>query len=322
MPASRKFPVLSIDTQADFYYRLQHIKQLSLYEALTITLKSISTHELDTQLHALVGDGTLGKFTPLGLRGEVMFPVPTVLQANPYLLSYYRLLYGFSQKEFYAKGGFGIFKNMEEKGQLSPTAQAQLRPLCESMIASGKQLLEQLDDFSVEIVKELQLLTLGPQFRGSLNNKFGAAAAQKVFSIIKDLVHPYIIKLGPASIEIKNASGRMVKIAVASDPDIEIVEILNSGSRGLVSIEIKGGQDISNIHNRIGEAEKSHQKAKQRGYFEFITLINVDIDYTVLKAESPTTSHFFHLGHIGAPTSPEHALFRDILASILGIGHS
>jgi hypothetical protein len=321
MPASRKFPVLSIDTQADFYYRLQHIKQLSLYEALTITLKSISTHELDTQLHALVGDGTLGKFTPLGLRGEVMFPVPTVLQANPFLLSYYRLLYGFSQKEFYAKGGFGIFKNMEEKGQLSPTAQAQLRPLCESMIASGKQLLEQLDDFSVEIVKELQLLTLGPQFRGSLNNKFGAAAAQKVFSIIKDLVHPHMVKLGPASIEIKNASGRIVKIAVASDPDIEIVEILNSGSRGLVSIEIKGGQDISNIHNRIGEAEKSHQKAKQRGYFEFITLINVDIDYTVLKAESPTTSHFFHLGRIGAPASPEHARFRDILASILGIGH-
>ncbi len=82
----------------------------------------------------------------------------------------------------------------------------------------------------------------------------------------------------------------MVKIAVASDPDIEIMEVLNSGTRGLVSLEIKGGQDISNIHNRIGEAEKSHQKAKQRGYFEFITLINVDIDYDILRAESPTTS--------------------------------
>jgi hypothetical protein len=32
-----------------------------------------------------------------------------------------------------------------------------------------------------------------------------------------------------------------------------------------VAVEIKGGKDYSNIHNRIGEAEKSHQKAKKEG---------------------------------------------------------
>ena len=28
-------------------------------------------------------------------------------------------------------------------------------------------------------------------------------------------------------------------------------------------MEIKGGSDISNAHNRVGEAEKSHIKARQ-----------------------------------------------------------
>jgi hypothetical protein len=38
--------------------------------------------------------------------------------------------------------------------------------------------------------------------------------------------------------------------------------------RSLAAIEIKGGRDYSNIHNRIGEAEKSHQKAEKQGYVE------------------------------------------------------
>ena len=42
----------------------------------------------------------------------------------------------------------------------------------------------------------------------------------------------------------------------AADPDICIREELPSGKfRNLVAIEIKGGKDYSNVHNRIGEAE-------------------------------------------------------------------
>ena len=37
-----------------------------------------------------------------------------------------------------------------------------------------------------------------------------------------------------------------------------------SRDRPLVAIEVKAGTDASNIHNRIGEAEKSHLKARAR----------------------------------------------------------
>ena len=108
-------------------------------------------------------------------------------------------------------------------------------------------------------------------------------------------------------------------MAFASDPDIAITEELPSGVRPQVSIEIKGGTDISNVHNRIGEAEKSHQKAKNAGFFEFWTIIRVDVDERTAKSESPTTSHFFHLDRIADPRTREHDLFSDLLGSTVGV---
>src|SRR5215831_11086308 len=62
------------------------------------------------------------------------------------------------------------------------------------------------------------------------------------------------------------------------------------------SIEIKGGGDLSNIHNRIGEAEKSHQKAKNEGYVECWTMVGVvDSNLDLARRESPTTDRFYHI---------------------------
>ena len=42
-----------------------------------------------------------------------------------------------------------------------------------------------------------------------------------------------------------------------------------------IAIEIKGGTDVSNLHNRLGEAEKSHQNARLLGFTQFWTIINL-----------------------------------------------
>jgi len=266
-----------------------------------------------------VSEEALQKLASFSLRGETIFPIPLLLRENPFLIGYYRLLLGFSQKEFYSKGPFGIFKSMEENGRLSKLANDNLESLCNSLIQTSESLISQIGDFSILTLTELQLLTVGPQLRGSKNNEYGQVATQKTFSLIKEFVKSYILSSTPTSIDIKNDSGRIVEIKFSSDPDIEITEKLSTGTRGLISIEIKGGKDISNIHNRIGEAEKSHQKARNRGYFEFMTIISVEIDYTFLKAESPTTSHFFHLDKISDKTTQEYERFKDILSSVLGV---
>ena len=62
-------------------------------------------------------------------------------------------------------------------------------------------------------------------------------------------------------------------IALAPDPDVEIREVINGREVLKVALEIKGGTDYANIHNRAGEAEKSHQKARNRHASAFWTVI-------------------------------------------------
>jgi XcyI restriction endonuclease len=319
MPAKIIYPVLSADLQVGFHYRLKTIKDLYFHDALSKTVKKLKISQIDKELNQFVSDEALQKLASFSLRGEAIFPTPLLLRENPFLLGYYRLLLGFSQKEFYSKGPFGVFRSMEENGKLSANAENRLESLCKSLIETAESFITQIGEFSIAALSELQLLTVGPQLRGSMNNEYGQIATQKTFSLIKEFVSHYILSSTPTSIEIKNDSGRLVSIQFSSDPDIEITEKLPSGNRGLISIEIKGGKDLSNIHNRIGEAEKSHQKAKQRGYFEFMTIISVDFEYSQLKPESPTTSHFFHLDRISDNTSEEYRRFKDILSSILSI---
>jgi hypothetical protein len=104
-------------------------------------------------------------------------------------------------------------------------------------------------------------------------------------------VHASVVKVEETRIEIKNAAGRTVLIEFAPDPDIIIREEMRPGHfRELIAIEVKAGSDFSNIHNRIGEAEKSHQKAKHSGYVECWTVVNVDkVDTTMARKESPST---------------------------------
>ena len=319
MSNNTSYPVLSAELQAGFHFRLKTIKDLYFHEALSRTVKNIKISDIDLELNKYVNEEALQKLASFSLRGELIFPVPVVLKSNPFLLGYYRLFLGFSQKEFYSKGPFGAFRAMEEGGKLSKVATGNLESFCRSLIKTTEVLVIEIDEFNITTLSELQLLTVGPQFRGSMNNSYGQIATQKTFVLIKEFAKNYILASTPTSIEIKNDSGRIVEIKFSSDPDIEIIEKLSSGSRGLISIEIKGGKDISNIHNRIGEAEKSHQKAKQRGYFEFMTIISVNIDYSFLRSESPTTSHFFHLDKISDKNSDEYYKFKELLSSILGI---
>ncbi|MEX2594867.1 MAG: XcyI family restriction endonuclease [Anditalea sp.] len=314
-----KFRSLIPDLQISFYYRLKTVKELYFHAALKQALKSIDIKEVDRELSIYVSQEALRKLASFSLRGEALFPIPSLLLQNPYLLGYYRLLLGFSQKEFYSKGPFGIFKSMEEKGSISKNAKLSLNELCKSLIQSMELVVTEIDEFSLPIIQELQLLTVGPLFRGSMNNKYGQLATQKTFDLIKEIVRDYILATTPLSIRIKNDSGRMVTIAFAADPDIEIIEELANSNRGLISMEIKGGLDISNVHNRIGEAEKSHQKARKRGYFEFMTILNVEVNYEALRFESPTTSHFYNLEKLMDKTSSEFFHFKDTLSSIMGI---
>jgi XcyI restriction endonuclease len=314
-----RFPVLSPSLQVDFWARFQQIRGQYLSESLAQTVRNQDIEELDRELLAIVGSDHLRALAAYSLRGETFYPVPCILKAKPLLLGYYRLLYGFSQKEFYS-GVFGRFRRMEQDNQLNAQNDQLLPGLCKSLAQTGWNLFNGIQPVSQQVIHELQLLTVGPQLRGSRNVAIGKGATKTVFDLISALVAGHCEASTATVITVKNAAGRIVQIAFAPDPDITIIEMLPSGAIPSVSIEIKGGKDVSNVHNRIGEAEKSHQKAKAAGFTRYWTILKARVDPAAARRGSPTTTEFFNLDEILQRGSSAHIQFRDLLHQTIGIG--
>ena len=316
------FKIPEPDIQIEFYYRLEKMRETYLLDALLSAVSGLEIPRIDEELRELVSNSSLQRVAGWGLRGEIVFPVPYALQSQPTLLGYYRLLLGFSQKQFYGQRyGFAPFKAMEETGRLTANHLDAIRELCRALCGSSELLVVGIQELSRESVHELTLLTVGPQLRGGVLNTLGSRAARQVFELIDSLVTNAVVSSSRKSIKLQNAAGRVVRVEFASDPDITIKEELPSGrSRNLVAIEIKGGKDYSNIHNRIGEAEKSHQKARKEGFVECWTIVGIsDLNMELAGKESPTTDRFYHLERLANDSSEEFDDFRENLLSRVGI---
>lgn len=263
------------------------------------------------------------KLASRGIRGEFVFAIPALLIIKPHLLGYYRLLLGYSQKEFYQKSKLARFEVLEHKGELPMRLEQEIPDLCRALAQRASELFNELgfDRLTLELLDDLSLLTLGPQLRGSNNTRIGKLANLAVFEIIQQIVVHALERSTTSRLELLNAAKRKVIITFSSDPDISIFEeIAVQKLKNVVAIEIKGGADKSNIWNRLGEAEKSHQTAKQRGFVEFWTIYNVpDLDLSKAHEKSPTTNRFYSLIDLSLPTTEEFSDFRDRLVSLVGI---
>lgn len=311
-------------TQIGFAHSLKEIRRMYLQDALTAAVSSMDVATVDAELHTFVENDLLQMLAGRGMRGELLFAVPAVLEVNPRLLGYYRLLLGYSQKGFYtAATGVGMFKSLEERGTLSLRQRDTLPVLCNALNISAKFMLENLERemVSAAFFDQLTLLTLGPQLRGGANVRKGSSAITQVFDVVLHIVSEAVTHSTPHCIEVQNRSGRTVLIEFAADPDIVIREELAPNVyKNQVAIEVKGGEDYSNIHNRVGEAEKSHQKAKKSGYVECWTVVNVDrMDMEMARRESPTTNRFYHISSLLNQASDGYRDFSLQIRSIVGI---
>lgn len=312
------------ELQIGFAHRLVAMQQTHLQPALLKTVAVLDIAALDKQLADVMPAQALQKLASFGLRGEALFVAPMVLYAQPTLLTYYRTLLGYSQKEFYKTGtGLGIFKRAEDKGVLGATALEKIPDLCRSLNMCAWQLLQGIAELTIDqrLLNELSLLSVGPQLRGGRNNQRGDAGIEDVYQLIlKAISHAKPVVSGRTA-KLDNAAGRQVVIEVAADPDIVIIEKSSGHApRPLVAIEVKAGTDASNIHNRIGEAEKSHLKAKARKFTECWTIVNVaNLDPVVVAQQSPTTHRFFTLSELMEATSQARADFISSIVALTGI---
>lgn len=309
--------------QISFHQLLVGARKTRLIDALSEALGKIDGERLKKELVKYAPADALKILASSGIRDEHVFPTPVVLERKPTLVGYYRLLLGVPQKTFYGSGsGMGQFKSMEASGALTERQGKNLPEFCAVMGEALAELVRQISPrMTNRDVSDLTVLTLGQQFQGANNNKIGQQATREVFLAVTEIVKKFTVERMPNQVIVTNASKRKVIITLASDPDVWIEEEGRPGiTHKKLALEIKGGTDRSNAHNRAGEAEKSHQKAKKQGFKDFWTLIALTgMKLDRLKEESPTTNEWFDVSHVLAREGDDWIRFREHLANVVGI---
>ncbi len=303
---------------------LANVRKASLHDALKTAVAKVPASTLRAELTTYAPAPGLQALQGTGLRDEDVFATPTLLRAAPGTLGYYRLLLGVSQKGFYTtKSGLNVFFSMEDRETVRVDADALIEDLCTELNEAMGVLITQLPHGTLgEDVRQLPLLTLGAQADGSWRGQIGQKATRGVFDALKTVVKNQgkTYTETDVSITVINSAGREVTLALAPDPDVVIREQVNNTDVYKVAIEIKGGTDYANLHNRVGEAEKSHQKARGSGAQDCWTLITLtNADMTRLKQESPTTREWFDMTDVLAQRGAHWSRLVTLTISAMGI---
>lgn len=243
--------------QIRFHDLLVVARRTWLHEALSAALAIADPGEIKRQLAAYVPTDVQRSLAAAGIRDEHIFPTPHLLEMQPSLIGYYRLLLGVPQKTSYGSGtGMSIFRRMEIAGTINDRQRAALPEFCATMaIALAELVRKTAPALTPRDVTELPLLILGSQFQGGNNNSIGQAAIKGVFLSIVEITKDMLTSQTATELRLTTPSGRSFVIALASDPDVSVREVLPDNVKNRLSIEVKGGADRSNIYNR-GESRK------------------------------------------------------------------
>jgi hypothetical protein len=306
--------------QIGFFQLLAAARKQWLIDALSDVLANIDQAAIKSQVAEYVPGDAQRILAAAGVRDEYVFPVPSVIEAKPSLVGYYRLLLS-PQKGFYHSAtGMSRFKSMESGGVMSKAQKDMLPAFCAAMALPLADLVRQIPNLSERDIRELPLLTFGSQLQGANNTSIGKKAMHDLFMVISEIVAKYTVTNEKQRITIKNSAKRTVRITLTHDPDVRVEEVVRAGLHKILAVEVKGGTDESNAHNRAGEAEKSHLKAKQAGFPEFWTVISKKgVSLTKLKAESQTTNHWFDIAEVLAREGTDYEAFKDRLVRAVGI---
>lgn len=318
-----RFNIPSTNKQLFFIGVLNEARSNMLHEAITAACIKIKPDTLRLEMVEYVPPVGLKALQGSGIRDEEVYVIPSVLKEMPQALGYYRLLLGISQKQFYSsKTGLAKFQKMENGSKL---VNVELFPdLCRAINETMTNFLCQIPPVALRYdVNHLPIMALGVQADGSWRNKKGGEAAKIVFNAFKTIINETNARYqqhGNTSIDVTNNSGRRVDIIFGKDPDVKITEHFEHEVEYKAAIEIKGGDDTSNIHNRAGEAEKSHQKAKNDGAKSCWTVIRYESGLIEsLKADSPATSEWIDLNSIDNRSGRDWEKMERLIKSAVGI---
>lgn len=169
-----------------------------------------------------------------------------------------------------------------------------------------------MDTFDDRDLSDLTLLTLGPTLQGGRNNAIGSRASKAVYEAMRTLVTDWITFDSERLVRFTAPNGHAFALIEGADPDIRLDATAATGDElPVVAMEIKGGEDASNAHNRVGEAEKSHLKAKIAGYkHRWTIMVMRGLDRDRLRTETQSSTELFEASEIRAQSGPDWEALR------------
>lgn len=284
-------------------------------------VSEVGAATIDEELRELVPTEALTHVAKLGLRGERVFPVPSILQHTPSLIGYYRMLLGISKKDFQQtnKLGYGPWLNAEERATIPPRLVDYLPRFCTALIEPLVKVVYAMNTFDDRDLSDLTLLTLGPTLQGGRNNIIGSEASSAVFESLRTLVSGWVTINSERLIRFTVPSGRTFVLIEGSDPDVRLDTTAPSGEEiPVIAVEIKGGKDSSNAHNRAGEAEKSHIKAQMAGYgHRWTIMVTRGLDVERLSEETPSSTELFDASDVIKQSGSDWETLRERFMEIV-----
>jgi len=239
---------------------LQKRKDIKAAEAIRGFSKPLSWKPL--QEHMI--DAAVWKYTvKKGYEPKEIFCHPDVLVHNPSTSLYYRGLCGLSLKA--AKSYFGAIEPLEEgnpRARLNIEKARKMACVYNYFICS---IIKNSSDWSIENGYRTIIATLGITLDGSMRNRIGEIAEERIRSMIVEWLAGKGLFAGPKSAQERVyeklprtfALKNNVVMEFSSEPDISFTRENNL----LAVVEIKGGIDPAGALERYGAATKSFQHA-------------------------------------------------------------
>jgi hypothetical protein len=202
-----------------------------------------------------------------GYNPKLVFCHPDIVLAHPTTSLYYRGLTGLSVKA--AKDYIGAIENLESgslRARFPASKASTMARVYNSYISA---IINGSLDWSIEDGLRTIVATMGITIDGSMRNKVGEIAEDRVRSLIFEWIIRQRLLIVPSLEEalllteppIECTLANDIVMRFSSEPDISFFKKIGSSEDLIAIIEIKGGIDPAGALERYGAATKSFQHA-------------------------------------------------------------
>lgn len=198
---------------------------------------------------------------------KFVFCHPEILLKSSMTSLYYRGLTGLSVKA--ARDYLGSIENLEKgnlRSRLSDEKALKMSRVYNTFICS---IIKGSTDWTLENGKRTIIATMGITLDGSMRNKVGEIAEERVRSLIFEWITDKGLLISPTQAEavllteppVESTIKGNITMKFSSEPDISFYKKTDTFEELLAVIEIKGGIDPAGALERYGAATKSFQHA-------------------------------------------------------------